>query len=290
MNSRATMLLLLLLGGCASRPEMSSGDNRYSIDQQLIIAAFQLDVGGVERLLAGGANVNARFGTYDEHIFMDRRSLGYSSLGSERWTALQAVADSHRAPQPERMTENTSEARDEALRELKNIDPRLIEDRDQRRVEIAKVLIGAGARLDLNDGYGGTALAHSVYMGYDGLSLLLISSGAAVNTKTGIYIDGTGDITPLHRATKSPSVLQALLKRGAEVSARDSTGDTPLHWAVRDCNAESVRLLVDAGADVNARDKKGRTPMYWPGICGGDEKRIVALLKRGAAQDGARLR
>jgi hypothetical protein len=43
----------------------------------------------------------------------------------------------------------------------------------------------------------------------------------------------------------------------------DSSGSTPLHWAIIECNVESVRLLLDAGANVDTKDNEGRRPSYW---------------------------
>ena len=63
------------------------------------------------------------------------------------------------------------------------------------------MLIAAKANLDLDDGHGATALSTSVYLRHDDLALLLIASGAKLDTTTGIYIDGTGGIAPVHRAT-----------------------------------------------------------------------------------------
>lgn len=124
-------------------------------------------------------------------------------------------------------------------------------------------MIAAKADLDLDDGVGATALYESIYNGFDDLSLLLIASDAKLDTKTGIYIDGAGDITPLHRATKSPRVLAAMLKRSASVNVKDTTGSTALHWAALASNEASVKLLLEAGADANAKDDEGRTPAYW---------------------------
>ena len=176
---------------------------------------------------------------------------------------MHVVANSHLEPQPDRLTENTISGRDNAEAKLKSIHPKLISERDSRRVAIARLLIKANANTDLDDGYESTALSESVYSGYDELSLLLISSNAKIDTKTGVYIDGDGDITPMHRATKSPKVIQAMIKRGANFNVADSSGDTPLHWAVRDRNVESVKLLLEAGANVTAIDKEGRSPSYW---------------------------
>jgi hypothetical protein len=256
---------LALLQICGQSLAQAPREAELSRDQQLIVAAFRLDVDRVRQLADAGADVNVRFGKYDRMIFRDKRSLGYSKIGSNKWTALQAVASSLRAPDPEQETENTTEGRDKAAAELKRIDPKLIKQRDERRVAIAKLLIAAGANLDANDGYGATALAGAIYLGYDDLALLLIESNAAVNTKTGVYIDGPGDLTPLHCATRNPRIVKALLQKGADASARTTGGDTPLHWAVlsQEPSVESVRLLIAAGADVNARDNEGRTPLSW---------------------------
>ena len=235
----------------------------FDKDQQLVVASFELDVGKVKALLADGANPNATLGFYDQHLFEDKWGLGLSSIGSDQWTPLLAVANSHRAPQPASRAENTIRGLDAARRELIAVDPKLIRQRDERRVEIAKLLIAAKANLDLDDGHGATALAASVYEGYEPLSLLLISKGANVNTKTRVYIDGPDDITPVHRATNQPAVLEAMIKHGAKVNVQDSEGDTPLHCAALHHSVKSVKLLLAAGADPDTKDDEGLTPAYW---------------------------
>ncbi len=262
MLSRLSFLTWFLLLTTNARAE--EVPRQYTRDQRLVIAAFQLDVARVKSLLQEGANPDARLGFYNGELFQDRWSLGYSPYGSDKWTPLLAVAHSHREPQPAKITENTSESRDRAEKIRKQIDPRLIQERDKRRVAIAQLLIDQRAKLDLDDGYGSTALDTSIYLGHDSLSLTLLKAGADPNSKTGVYIDGTDGITPLHRATKSPPVLKAMIKRGASLNVKDGEGETPLHWAAREPNAESVKLLIEAGANVNVRDKRGLTAM--PGL------------------------
>lgn len=43
---------------------------------------------------------------------------------------------------------------------------------------------------------------------------------------------------------------------------RDEDGNTVLHRAVEDCDLEYIQFLLDAGADVNARNKSGETPAH----------------------------
>jgi hypothetical protein len=279
-----SFVALILAIGCVG---ISAGAEKLSKEQQLVVAAFELDAAKVKTLLDAGVDPNVRLGKYDDMLFRDKWSGGYSKIGSNKWTALLAVANSNREPQPPKLVENTSEALAEAQRKRDAVDPKLIAARDAQRVAVARLLIRAKADLDLDDGYGETALSASVYNRFDELSLLLIAAGAAVNTKTGIYIDGPGDITPLHRATDRPKILAAMLKKGGKVNVADTTGETPLHWAVRAGKLESVKLLVEAGADVAAKDKENKTPAYWCEVFEGIEppddtankKAILKLLK-----------
>lgn len=124
-------------------------------------------------------------------------------MGSDDWTALLAVTLSHRKPQPDQRAENTITGRDAAIAKMKAVDPKLIAERDSRRIEIAKLLIAARANLDLDDGHGATALASSVNRKLDELSLLLISSGAK---------------------------LDLLLVAGANAAATDKEGRSPAYW------------------------------------------------------------
>lgn len=275
-----TAIVLVLLAFCSVA---AAEDFTYTKHQKLIIASFELNVEGVKRLLREGADLNATMGKHPRDLFMNQWSLGWP-VASGNWTPLLAVAHSHREPQPDRPIENTSEARKDAERRRLAIPAEVIQERDEWRVKIAKLLIEKGAKLDAHDGFGATALAAAVYRKYDSLAYALLDAGANPNTKTGVYIDGTGDITPLHRASDRLALTQALIKRGAKVNVQDSTGETPLHWAVRDLyflvadttfvpafrpkraeNAsleqlELIKTLVVAGADWNQKNRKGETP------------------------------
>jgi ankyrin repeat protein len=77
------------------------------------------------------------------------------------------------------------------------------------------------------------------------------------------------DLAPLHVvsaglvADDAAAVQMAalLLAAGADVNARSSSKQTPLHLAVSEGRPEIVALLLDHGADLNARDWKGMTPL-----------------------------
>jgi hypothetical protein len=70
--------------------------------------------------------------------------------------------------------------------------------------------------------------------------------------------------TPLHFAAwhGSPESVKALLAAGADAKVRNVVGDTPLHVAATSRGPESVEVLLRAGADPSARNEDGRTPLH----------------------------
>jgi ankyrin repeat protein len=103
---------------------------------------------------------------------------------------------------------------------------------------------------------------------------LLLANRADVNAR-----DTDGD-TPLHLAVNlnDKDLVKLLLANKADVNARGNIGWTPLHRAAYDGKRDLAELLLADKADVNAKDKDGRTPLDCAEIFAQNNKEVIALL------------
>lgn len=145
----------------------------------------------------------------------------------------------------------------------------------KNRLEIAVILIAAGADINAVDESGATALHMAVTGGLEELARLLIDYGADVNRKTGYH-----KLTPLHQAASGGyiNLVKLLLEKGADVNAASAAWWTPLHAAK---NKETAEILVENGANVNALSEKGLSPLS-EAVSMGDIELSKFLVEKGA--------
>lgn len=149
---------------------------------------------------------------------------------------------------------------------------------------LRSVLDAAGPCVNTLCFYGwnqSTALHGAVLHRNDEQAKMLLGAGACPNIQ-----DGQGR-TPLSLAVEklSRQLLKALLDAGAEVEVVDQNGWTPLHWAAWQWNPDAwefAEILLRAGACVNASDKKGRTPLHMAVSGMGDLCVTTVLVRAGA--------
>jgi ankyrin repeat protein len=133
-------------------------------------------------------------------------------------------------------------------------------------VEVARLLIARGAQVNNVDEGGYTPLLNAAGNGDRSAAMvkLLLEHGAQVNVRTG----ETAEIVK-----NSPLLLGHL---------------TPLHEAVGQGNYETVEALLKAGADVNAKDVRNATPLVFAVATDNPNPRVVQLLlAKGAAREPA---
>ena len=124
---------------------------------------------------------------------------------------------------------------------------RAARDGDEKRV---RELVAAGAKLDLVNGGGWSALHWASYSGQARIAKLLL--------------DGKYE------------------GKGAAINLQTSNGDTALIWASFDGHEAVVRLLLERGADVTLRTD-GSTALYWARTY--NHAAVVALLKAHGAPE-----
>jgi hypothetical protein len=232
-------MIVAILIGIAIESNAAS-DQSLSLDQRLIVACYELDVDAVVTAIREGADVNGRFGDADRMIFKDPWTHGYPMAAAE-WTPLIAVASASKYPRPPREVQNSVSNRKWAYDEMRRIPADQLEQRQDARLTIAAILLSHKADINAHDGHGATALYESIYARNLDMAKLLLRFDADVNTKTGVYIDGPGDTTPLHRAYWSEELMQLLLERGADPTAKDTWGQTPADWAAGGNSSELFR-------------------------------------------------
>jgi ankyrin repeat protein len=106
---------------------------------------------------------------------------------------------------------------------------------------------------------------------------LLLAEGIDVDAR-----DSLGE-TPLHYVGDTSDVAALLIAGGANVNAKDIDGRTPLHSAVSHGYKDVVALLIAEGSDINAKDNSGDTPLRVALVAG--HRQAAALLRRHGAKE-----
>ena len=118
-------------------------------------------------------------------------------------------------------------------------------------------LLDLGAAVNVCRKDGATPLHLAAGLGRCAVVQQLLDKGADVHLKS------ANGRTPLHSACEwaHASTVQKLLDNGALVNLGAEFGDTPLHGAAgKVASPVVVHLLLDRGAEVHARNSSGETP------------------------------
>lgn len=143
----------------------------------------------------------------------------------------------------------------------------------------ARVLLEMGARTDIQNAFGNTALGVAVRGaagGKTGLIRLMIEKGH-VGTREPCAPMG---MTPLHQAVmmdKFPAARE-LVRLGADPEQGDAEGNTALHIAARQGQEDVAAWLVSTGMNPGLENKAGQTPLMVARLKGDDG--MAALLLR----------
>jgi ankyrin repeat protein len=142
-------------------------------------------------------------------------------------------------------------------------------------VEVASILISAGANIDRLSGRdGNTPLLCAIVGRRIDMARALLRHGARVSARS------PKDMLPLHQAaiTGQSAMCELLLEKGANVDCRDGEANTPLHYAATIGDIRTINVLLKEGADVNCRQETNLTPLHW--ACHKGHTEAVKILLR----------
>lgn len=135
---------------------------------------------------------------------------------------------------------------------------------------VVRLLLKKGASANAVNGYG-----HAVL-------LSALGSCSTEHSHEPMMLDGVREIT---ERTRKP-VVELLLENGAETSVKTKKGETVLHYAIqyswkRPAEVAVVQLLLEKEIDITARDSLGTTALSKATVRN-NEAAVRLLLEHGA--------
>src|SRR5207244_12724258 len=127
-------------------------------------------------------------------------------------------------------------------------------------VDTAGMLVRAGADANAANDFLMTPLSEACTNGSAALVSLLLKAGANPNTPV-----GTG-VTPVMTCARSGNAdaVRILLAGDADVNAKEpAQNQTALMWAAAEHHPVVVRTLIEAKADIHAHTKNGFTALHF---------------------------
>ncbi|XP_032453993.1 protein shank isoform X11 [Nasonia vitripennis] len=143
-------------------------------------------------------------------------------------------------------------------------------------------LVNGGALLDYRTKEGLTAMHRAVERNNLEAVKTLLELGASPNYKD------TKGLTPLYYSViykTDPMLCETLLHDHATIGAQDLQGWQEVHQACRNNLVQHLDHLLFYGADMNARNASGNTPLHVCAVNNTDSSCIRQLLFRGAQKD-----
>jgi len=131
-------------------------------------------------------------------------------------------------------------------------------------INIIKLLIECGAKIDITDGNGKSILFIPItYMYYDTLKILLDANKESIGISI-IDIKDTHKKIPLHYAIELRNIkaINMLIDAGSSVNITDSNNNNSLHLAVKSRSLEICSIIVKKIADINSKYSSGETALH----------------------------
>ena len=122
--------------------------------------------------------------------------------------------------------------------------------------ERIETLLASGVNVNSRFGDIGTWLDISVSLGKFTAATVLLEHGADVNSE-----DKNGESALMFACQRKTEFVKTLIDKGADVNHKSHRGLTPLMIAATFGQAGNAKLLLRSGADMKARDSSGATAL-----------------------------
>jgi ankyrin repeat protein len=140
--------------------------------------------------------------------------------------------------------------------------------------------MGMDANISQND--GNTALHFAATHGHEGVCNTLLDCGANPDAKNSL-----GN-SALHCAASSGNmdIVSLLVEKGqADIALQQNNGCTPLHFAAKEGNGDTVHYLCGVGAPIDATDEQNQSALHYSCL-GGHAEVTTYLIDEGASVEG----
>jgi ankyrin repeat protein len=143
------------------------------------------------------------------------------------------------------------------------------------RLDARQTIGGCGANLFAQKLIAPTKLATFVLISY------LIAAGLGSCARRGTNSASLNQQLLLAAKSGDTGVVRQLLKKGANIEAKDEGGSTPLALAADFGHGDTVKLLLEEGADIVAGHLDGEAALVEAAM-EGNVKKVELMLERGA--------
>ncbi|MCP4574536.1 MAG: hypothetical protein GY838_19470 [bacterium] len=148
------------------------------------------------------------------------------------------------------------------------------------QVDIARLLLDAGAQVDAGDSDLSTPLHVAAVRGQLAMVNLLIDRGADL-----AFQDNNGAWSMSFAVSRNDTtIIERIMEAGAPLDLVTANGTTLVHMAASRGRTDLFARFVDAGISPDSANEDGMTPLHYAAM-GGRTDMITLLLDRGASID-----
>ena len=154
---------------------------------------------------------------------------------------------------------------------LNNLDPHKINIKDdnhnylityaiiRNNIEIIKLLLNFGAKIDILDQEGKTILYIPIKYGYDDILTIILNKNPNL-----VDLKDSNNNIPLHYAINYKNIfaINTLLNKNSDTNIIDNNGNTSIHLSVYTKNYDITEIIIKDGVNINAQTTIGESALH----------------------------